>query len=28
LILEVNRERTLKGIDESRVIREQVVIHR
>jgi predicted RNase H-like HicB family nuclease len=28
LILEVNRERTLKGIDESRVIREQIVIHR
>ncbi len=28
LILEVNRERTLKGVDESRVVREQIVIHR
>ena len=28
LILEVNRERTLKVVDESRVIREQIVIHR
>jgi len=28
LILEVNRERTLNGVDESRVIREQIVIHR
>ena len=28
LILEVNRERTLKGVDESRVIREQIVVHR
>jgi predicted RNase H-like HicB family nuclease len=28
LILEVNRERTLKGVDESRVIREQIVINR
>ena len=28
LILEVNRERTLKNVDESRVIREQIVIHR
>jgi predicted RNase H-like HicB family nuclease len=28
LILEVNRERTLKDVDESRVVREQIVIHR
>jgi predicted RNase H-like HicB family nuclease len=28
LILEFNRERTLKGVDESRVIREQIVVHR
>lgn len=28
LILEVNRERTLKGVDESRVVREQIVIYR
>ena len=28
LILEANRERTLKNVDESRVIREQIVIRR
>ncbi|MDP9360408.1 MAG: type II toxin-antitoxin system HicB family antitoxin [Acidobacteriota bacterium] len=28
LVLEVNRERILEGVDEARVIREQLVIHR
>jgi len=28
LILEVNRKRALNGVDESRVIREQIILHR